>query len=232
MKQRLTTTFSSPLPIALSLANTWPARRSLAPGCRWCNDPISGAGGQDRVESLPPVLIPDAHRALQGQRQKCRHHIPKQKRRLTNWPSYDSEPPPARRSDGMGQHGGDRCLARRATDQTGRPTWYSPLGILAALTLRAVFRLALRQTEGLIGSVIRLLGLNLPVPDHTTLSRRAETLVVPRPRSSNGAEHRAGWFGGFVRGVPMGAYAARSVPIPHRRYRLHSVAHRVDIWRA
>jgi Transposase DDE domain len=32
-----------------------------------------------------------------------------------------------------------------------------------------VSRLALRQTEGLIGSVIRLPGLDLPVPDHTTL---------------------------------------------------------------
>jgi hypothetical protein len=52
-------------------------------------------------------------------------------------------------------------------------------------TLRTVFRLALRQTEGLIGSVIRLLGLDLSVPDHTTLSRRAATLVVvPRPRSA------------------------------------------------
>jgi hypothetical protein len=45
-----------------------------------------------------------------------------------------------------------------------------------------VFRLALRQTEGLIGAVIALLGLALAVPDHSTLSRRAATLEVPRPR--------------------------------------------------
>ncbi len=51
-----------------------------------------------------------------------------------------------------------------------------------------MFRLALRQTEGLIGSVIRLLGLDFAVPDHSTLCRRAETLEVPRPRSSAGAE--------------------------------------------
>lgn len=51
-----------------------------------------------------------------------------------------------------------------------------------------MFRLALRQTEGLIGSVIRLLGLDLSVPDHTTLSRRAETLEVLRPRSGSDAE--------------------------------------------
>ena len=51
-----------------------------------------------------------------------------------------------------------------------------------------MFRLALRQTEGLIGSIIGLLGLDLSVPDHTTLSRRAETLEVPRPRSDSNAE--------------------------------------------
>jgi hypothetical protein len=47
-----------------------------------------------------------------------------------------------------------------------------------------VFRQALRQTEGLIGSIIRLLGLDLAIPDHSTLSRRAETLEVARPPSS------------------------------------------------
>jgi Transposase DDE domain len=45
--------------------------------------------------------------------------------------------------------------------------------------MRAVFGLALRQTEGLIGSVIALLGLDLTVPDHSTLSRRSKTLEVP-----------------------------------------------------
>ena len=54
------------------------------------------------------------------------------------------------------------------------------MAILTALTLRAVFRLALRQTEGPIGSIIGLLGLALRVPDYSTLSRRAKTLQVPR----------------------------------------------------
>jgi hypothetical protein len=63
------------------------------------------------------------------------------------------------------------------------------LAIATALTLRAVFRLALRQTEGLIGSVLRLLGLDLPVPDHSTLSRRAETLEVPRPKAGSAPVH-------------------------------------------
>jgi hypothetical protein len=74
--------------------------------------------------------------------------------------------------------------AEPRTTRGGQP-WYSELAILTALTLRAVFRLAFRQTEGLIGSIIGLLGLTLRVPDHTTLSRRAATLEVPRPRSSS-----------------------------------------------
>ena len=67
------------------------------------------------------------------------------------------------------------------TTRGGQP-WYSPLAILTALTLCVVCRLAFRQTEGLIGSLIGLLGLTLRVPDHTTLSRRAATVDVPQPR--------------------------------------------------
>ena len=70
--------------------------------------------------------------------------------------------------------------AEPRTTRGGQPR-YSPLAILTALTLRAVFRLAYRQAEGLLGSVVSLLGLSLRVPDHTTLSRRAATLDVPRP---------------------------------------------------
>ena len=43
----------------------------------------------------------------------------------------------------------------------------------------AARHLALRQTEGLIGSIIELLRLDLAVPDNSTLSRRARTLRVP-----------------------------------------------------
>jgi hypothetical protein len=72
----------------------------------------------------------------------------------------------------------------------GGQAHYSALAIRTALTLRAVFRLALRQTEGLIGSILRLLGLDLAVPDHSTLSRRAAILEVPKPcPSSRGSVH-------------------------------------------
>ena len=71
----------------------------------------------------------------------------------------------------------------------GGQSRYSALAIATALTLRTVFRLALRQTEGLIGSIIALLGLDLAVPDHTTLSRRAENLDVVRPWLGVGPVH-------------------------------------------
>src|SRR5208337_2237220 len=55
---------------------------------------------------------------------------------------------------------------------------------------RAVFRLALRQSEGLIGSIMRMLEIDLPVPDHTTLSRRACGLPAPeRARIGTGDLH-------------------------------------------
>jgi len=65
----------------------------------------------------------------------------------------------------------------------------SALAITTALTLRAVFRLALRQTKGLIGSILRLPGLDLAVPDHSALSRRAKTLQMPSPRSGSEPVH-------------------------------------------
>src|SRR4051794_39434572 len=117
--------------------------------------------------------------------QDRRHHIPRQQRKVTNWPAYDAS---LRQRGSLTIWFSDEAItswrAEPRTTRGGQP-WYSELAILTALTLRAVFRLAYRQTEGLIGSLMRLLGLDLPVPDHTTLSRRATTLEVPRPRSSS-----------------------------------------------
>ena len=42
-----------------------------------------------------------------------------------------------------------------------------------ALTLRLLFDLPLRQTEGLLNSLFAIMGIDLSAPDHTTLSRRA-----------------------------------------------------------
>ena len=111
----------------------------------------------------------------------CRHHILGQRYRVTNWAEYDAS---LRQRGSLTVWFSEEAIAAwRAEPRTtrGGQAHYSALAIRTALTLRAVFRLALRQTEGLIGSILRLLGLDLAVPDHSTLSRRAETLEVPRP---------------------------------------------------
>jgi len=118
-----------------------------------------------------------------------RHRIPRQRHRVTNWADYDA----ALRARGSLTvwFTTEAIEAWRAEPRTGRggQPRYSSLAITTALTLRAVFRLALRQTEGLIGSILTLLGLDLPVPDHSTLSRRAETLAVPRPKAGSEPVH-------------------------------------------
>jgi len=118
--------------------------------------------------------------------QDRRHHFPRQQRKVTNWPAYDAS---LRQRGSLTVWFTDEAIAGWAaearTTRGGQPC-YSPLAILTALTLRAVFRLAYRQAEGLLGSIVGLLGLDLPVPDHTTLSRRAATLEVPRPGNADG----------------------------------------------
>ena len=118
-----------------------------------------------------------------------RHRIPKQRHRVTNWPSYEA----GLRARGsltvwFTEEAIEAWGAEPRTGRGGQPR-YSALAITTALTLRAVFRLALRQTEGLIASIIALLGLDLAVPDHSTISRRAETLEVPRPRPGREPVH-------------------------------------------
>jgi Transposase DDE domain len=120
--------------------------------------------------------------------QDRRHRIPRQAHKVTNWPAYDAS---LRQRGSLTVWFTDEAIeawaAEPRTTRGGQP-WYSALAILTALTLRAVFRLAYRQAEGLIGSVVGLLGLALRVPDHTTLSRRAATLEVPRPQRSGGTD--------------------------------------------
>jgi hypothetical protein len=115
-----------------------------------------------------------------------RHRIPKQRHRVTNWAEYDAA---LRQRGSLTVWFTDEAIAAWRAEprrtRGGQPH-YSALAIRTALTLRAVFRLALRQTEGLIGSILKLLDLDLAVPDHSTLSRRAESLAIaklsPNPR--------------------------------------------------
>jgi len=122
------------------------------------------------------------HKANAGRR----HHIPRPKRRVTNWATYDAA---LRRRGSLTVWVTDEAIASwRAAPRTtpGGQPHYSALAITTALMLRAVFRLALRQTEGLVGSILHLLGLELPVPDHSTIGRRARTVKLPARSRTNG----------------------------------------------
>ena len=97
----------------------------------------------------------------------------KTKYRVGNWPAYDRAL--VQRGDvtlwltpeaiatweavGVGKRGGQ--------------LQYSEVASETALTLRLIFHLPLRQTEGFLRSIFGLLCLDLSAPDHTTLSRRA-----------------------------------------------------------
>ncbi len=109
---------------------------------------------------------------------KGRRHIPRQRHRVTNWREYDAS---LRNRGSLTIWFTPEAIAGwKAQPRTtpGGQRHYSDLAIEMALTLRTVCRLALRQSEGLIGSVMKMLEIDLPVPDHTTLSRRACGLPV------------------------------------------------------
>lgn len=66
-----------------------------------------------------------------------------------------------------------------------RPREYSDSVILLALTLKAVFRLAYRQTEGFLSSILQMMGVNLPVPSYTQICRRAKNIRIPKQLSKS-----------------------------------------------
>jgi hypothetical protein len=74
--------------------------------------------------------------------------------------------------------------------QRGGQQKYSDRAIECLLTLKAVFKLPYRQTEGFGRSIIALLGVNVAVPDYTTLcKRKAELCVGLSPEQTQGAKH-------------------------------------------
>jgi IS5 family transposase len=71
-----------------------------------------------------------------------------------------------------------------STGKRGRPTFYSDQVIILALTLKSLYGLPLRATQGFLEGLLSLMGLELPVPDYTRLCRRGKDLKI-NYRSSN-----------------------------------------------
>ena len=71
------------------------------------------------------------------------------------------------------------------TGKRGRPKIYSDIAIQCALTIREIFHLPLRATEGLIRSLIEWGNLDIQAPDYSTLCLRQKDLAVCLPKTKN-----------------------------------------------
>jgi hypothetical protein len=60
----------------------------------------------------------------------------------------------------------------------GRSQTFSDGAIQFCLSIKCLFNLPLRQAMGMTQSLLRLAGLDWPVPDYSTVSRRQKTLQV------------------------------------------------------
>ena len=100
----------------------------------------------------------------------------KTKYHVGNWPEYERTL--VRRGDVTLWLSAEAMDAWRPapSGRPGGPRKFSDVSIMTALTLRLVFRLPLRQTEGFLRSVLSVMRVDLDAPDHTTLSRRGQQL--------------------------------------------------------
>jgi IS5 family transposase len=114
------------------------------------------------------------------------HPTYKTKYRVANWASYD------RALVGRGDVTlwvSPEAIATwepRRVGTRGGQQKYSDVAIETALTLRLLFHLPLRQSEGFLTSIFGMMGIDLSVPDHTTLSRRGQLLDVTLRRVPTG----------------------------------------------
>jgi len=105
--------------------------------------------------------------------------------RVTNWPEYNR----ALVERGSVTLWLSDDVVRGWRARGGRGYVYSDLAIRCALSLRVVFNLTLRQTQGFLASLASRLLPGLRVPHYSTLSRRAAGLKMPPPRRHSGPVH-------------------------------------------
>jgi IS5 family transposase len=107
----------------------------------------------------------------------------KQTYRLRNWSQYNKA---LRERGSLSVWISEDVLSawhnRACTGKRGKPADYTDTAILCMATVEAVYGLPLRATEGLMRSIINLLGVELSVPCYTTLCRRRRSLEVEMPR--------------------------------------------------
>ncbi|MGV2121869.1 IS5 family transposase [Agrobacterium vitis] len=108
-----------------------------------------------------------------------RHKIPKQKFKVTNWAVYNESL--RQRGDltvWISVDAQSQWSAPRRTSRGGQPK-YSDLAITMCLSLHVVYDQPLRQTQDMMRSIVKLMSVDIAVPDFSTLSRRGKGLVLP-----------------------------------------------------
>ena len=101
----------------------------------------------------------------------------KTKYRVKNWPnSNQSLINRGRITFWFSEDTIQKWLSSKQTGEQGRPQIYSNEAILYALMIREVYRLPLRLLQGFLKSFFLMLGLNLPVPSYSQISRRSSCL--------------------------------------------------------
>jgi hypothetical protein len=107
---------------------------------------------------------------------RSQYKYAKSRYRVQNWAEYEAG---LRKRGDLTVWLSDAALQAWREPASGKPggqRTYADIAIEAALTIGMVFHLPLRQTEGFLRSLVQLLELDLPIPDHTTLSRRLQKL--------------------------------------------------------
>lgn len=75
----------------------------------------------------------------------------------------------------------EQWTVEELSGKAGASVFYSDLAIQTMATIKAVYRLAGRQCQGFLESIFQLMGIDLPVPEHSTLSRRIGKLSIELP---------------------------------------------------
>jgi hypothetical protein len=99
--------------------------------------------------------------------------------RVTNWREYNESL--VRRGDVTLWFSADALSSWEHANEerkVGRPFTYSDGAIECLLTLRELFRLPYRQTEGLGRALVKLMDVDVAIPDFTSLAKRAAKLGV------------------------------------------------------
>lgn len=96
--------------------------------------------------------------------------------RTTNWKTYNAAL--KKRGSLLIWLDKDMSWLGCKTECNGRPPVFSDAAIQFCLMVQVMFGLSLRQTTGMVASILSMAGLDWPVPDFSTLSRRQKTIEV------------------------------------------------------